>query len=87
MESYGSARSMAIYFRSPDMLWWIAERLGTAVTPEQAQAAFDALVRRGALRPWLDGLWELETSDPELLRWLLDPDVGGAQPQEKTSSP
>lgn len=78
---------MAIYFRPPDMLWWIAERLGTAVTPEQAQSAFDGLVRRGALRPWLDGLWELETSDPELLRWLLGLDVGGVQPQEKSSFP
>ncbi|WP_255117818.1 hypothetical protein [Synechococcus sp. HJ21-Hayes] len=78
---------MAVFLRPPHMLEWITERIGTAVTPEQAQAAFDGLVRRGALRPWLDGLWELETSDPELLRWLLGLDVGGAQPQEKSSSP
>jgi hypothetical protein len=66
---------------------WIAESVSTVVTPEQAQAAFDGLVLRGVLRPWLHDFWELETSDPELLWWLLGMEDRSQQPPQKAASP
>jgi len=71
--------TVAVYFRQPQMLWWIADRLGLALTSEQVQHAFDALVRRGVFRPQIKGVWELETSDPELLRWILSLDARSPQ--------
>ena len=43
--------TVAVYFRQPQMLWWIADRLGLALTSDQVQHTFDALVCRGVLRP------------------------------------
>jgi predicted oxidoreductase len=61
---------VATYFLRPEMLEWIGHQLDPLLTPEQVQAAFDALIRRGVLRPMIRGVWELETSDPELLWWI-----------------
>jgi hypothetical protein len=65
----------AVYFRQSQMLWWIADRLGLTLTSEQVQHAFDALVRRGVLRLKTKGVWELETSDPEVLQSILSLDA------------
>ncbi len=74
--------TVAVYYRRPQMLWWIADRLGLALTSDQVQHAFNALVRRGVLRPKIKGVWELETSDPELLRWILSLDAGSPQHED-----
>ena len=65
---------------TPDAL--VADRLGLALTSDQVQHAFDALVRRGVLRPKIKGVWELETSNPELLRWILNLDAGSPQHED-----
>ena len=80
-------QTMAVFLRSPDMLEWIAERIATPATPEQAQAAFDGLVQRGVLRRWLHDFWELETSDPELPQWLLGIEDQDKRPPGGAASP
>jgi hypothetical protein len=34
------------------------------------------------LRPQIKGVWELETSNPELLRWILNLDAGSPQHED-----
>jgi hypothetical protein len=79
--------TVAVYFRQAQMLWWIADRLGLAVTSEQARSAFDALARQGVLRPRIKGIWELETSDSELLQWILRLNAVMPQQQGPSTSP
>jgi hypothetical protein len=51
---------MATFLRPDDIVRSLALSLGPEATEEVAIRLFDALVLRGALKPWQHGLWELE---------------------------
>ena len=63
---------MATVLRPPDMLVSLAYDIEPDATPEQAQRLFDALVRRGLLRPWAQGFWELATLREDELRAIIE---------------
>jgi len=65
-------QTMATFLRPPDMLVSLAYDIGPDATPEQAQRLFDALVRRGLLRPWAHGFWELATFREDELRAIIE---------------
>lgn len=65
-------QTMATFLRSPDMLVSLAYDIGPDGTPEQAERLFDALVRRGLLRPWEQGFWELATLTKDELRAIIE---------------
>ena len=65
-------QTMATFLRPPDMLVSLAYDIGPDATPEQAERLFDALVRRGQLRPSEHGFWELATFTKDELRAIIE---------------
>ena len=72
----GYHQTMATFLRSPDMLVSLAYDIGPDATPDQAERLFDALVRRGLLRPWEQGFWELATLTEDELRAIIEVTIG-----------
>jgi hypothetical protein len=68
----GYHQTMATFLRSPDMLVSLAYDIGPDATPDQAERLFDALVRRGLLRPWEHDFWELAAFTKDELRAIIE---------------
>jgi len=65
-------QTMATFQRPTDMLVSRAYDIGPDATTEQAERLFDALVRRGLLRPWQHGFWQLATLRKDELRAIIE---------------
>jgi len=59
---------MATFLHPDAMVGHLARALGPDASVEAAVGLFDALVLRGSLKPWSNGLWELERLSARQLR-------------------
>ncbi len=59
---------MAPFLRPDAMVGHLARILGLDARDEAAVDLFDALVLRGSLKPWSNGLWELERLSAQQLQ-------------------
>lgn len=63
-------RNVAVCFRAPAMVLWLAVQLDAEGNLEMAERLFDRLVLRGRIKPNEHGLWTLDTISQQELRHL-----------------